>query len=242
MTAYVRRMITFALGAPVLAWFVLHALPAAHPVGSPVHPGAEIVRRAVSERHTNNAVAAIVFDYRGYDTLGEEFILFAAVSGVALLLREKGEAEEWSKEAKHTGHGDAVALAGYPMLALTVLAGMSLMFNGHLTPGGGFQGGGVVASGLVLVYLLGGPPAVDALVTKTVLDVLEAVGVGTFAALALGTVLAGRGALTNVLPYGRAGALFSSGTILPLNIAVGAAVTAGFSLIALDFLREDGID
>jgi multicomponent Na+:H+ antiporter subunit B len=242
MTAYIRRMVTFCAGAPVLAWFVLRALGAAHSVGVPVHAGEVIVGRAVAERHTNNAVAAVVFDYRGYDTLGEEFIFFAAVAGVALLLREKGEAEEWSKHSRHGGAPDAVALAGYPMLALTVIVGLALMVSGHLTPGGGFQGGAVVASALVLVYLLAGPPGVDALVSRTRLDALEAIGVGTFAALALGTALAGYGALTNVLPYGRAGALLSSGTILVLNVAVGFGVTAGFSLVVLDFLREDGVD
>jgi multicomponent Na+:H+ antiporter subunit B len=45
-------------------------------------------RVAVKERQTTNTVTVIVFDYRGLDTMGEEFILFASVTGVALLLRE----------------------------------------------------------------------------------------------------------------------------------------------------------
>ena len=47
----------------------------------------------LAQRHTTNVVAAVVFDYRGFDTLGEELILFAAVTGVALILREAREAE-----------------------------------------------------------------------------------------------------------------------------------------------------
>src|SRR5439155_16679988 len=43
---------------------------------------------AGSERHVTNVVSAVVFDYRGFDTLGEEFLLFTAVMAVALLLRE----------------------------------------------------------------------------------------------------------------------------------------------------------
>lgn len=39
------------------------------------------------ETATNNVVTAIVFDYRGYDTLGEATVLFTAVVGVALILR-----------------------------------------------------------------------------------------------------------------------------------------------------------
>lgn len=242
MNPIVRRLVTFSIGAPILAFCVLRALHAAPLMGEPVHPGTPFVQRAVDERHTTNAVSAIVFDYRGYDTLGEEFILFAAVLGVSLLLREKGEAEEWSRESHLSGDSEAMELAGYPILALTLLTGVTLVFHGQLTPGGGFQGGAIVASGLVLAYLLGGPAAVDRLVSRERLDVAEALGVGAFAALAVGTVLTGHPALTNVLPLGKTGALLSSGTILFLNVAVGLAVAAGFSLIVLDFLREDGVE
>jgi multicomponent Na+:H+ antiporter subunit B len=242
MSAIVRRLITFSLGAPVLAWFLLRALAAGPPVGTPVHPGAPVVERSVSERHTLNAVGAIVFDYRGYDTLGEEFVLFAAVLGVSLLLRETGQSQTWAPEAKRHDYDEALEFTGYPMLALTVIAGLVLAAHGHLTPGGGFQGGAIIASALALAYLLGGPAAVDRLGKRERLDVAEALGVGAFAALALGTVLAGRPMLTNVLPLGTTGALLSSGTIFALNLSVALAVTAGFSLVVTDFLREDGIE
>ncbi len=45
-------------------------------------------RYSQDEVAANNAVTAIVFDYRGYDTLGEATVLFAAVVGVALILRK----------------------------------------------------------------------------------------------------------------------------------------------------------
>src|SRR5438093_8017543 len=49
---------------------------------------------AVQERHATNVVNAVVLDYRGIDTIGEEFILFAAVMGVTLLLRRQREERE----------------------------------------------------------------------------------------------------------------------------------------------------
>src|SRR5438309_2937675 len=58
-------------------------------------------RVVVPERHTTNVVSATTFDVRGFDTMGEEFILFAAVMGVVLLLRGTAgragadEAAEW---------------------------------------------------------------------------------------------------------------------------------------------------
>src|SRR3712207_8535195 len=55
---------------------------------------------AAVERHATNVVMAVTFDYRGFDTLGEEFILFAAVMGVALLLREENTATEDRKSTR----------------------------------------------------------------------------------------------------------------------------------------------
>ena len=53
--------------------------------------GDVISNLVVYEHHATDAVNAINYDYRGFDTLGEEFILFTAVLGVMLLLRKKGE-------------------------------------------------------------------------------------------------------------------------------------------------------
>lgn len=47
-----------------------------------------MVNETISKTHALNAVTAIVFDFRGYDTLGESFVLCTAVSGVAVILRK----------------------------------------------------------------------------------------------------------------------------------------------------------
>jgi multicomponent Na+:H+ antiporter subunit B len=60
---------------------------------------------AVQERHMTNVVTAVVFDYRGFDTLGEEFILFTSVIAVALLLRSVRE--EQTKEVREPVSGEA---------------------------------------------------------------------------------------------------------------------------------------
>ena len=55
-----------------------------------------IIEHAQEETGTNNVVASVVFDYRGFDTLGEATILFTAVTGVLLLLRASKRREESS--------------------------------------------------------------------------------------------------------------------------------------------------
>lgn len=60
-----------------------------HPFGEPeaVVMDEYMINNAQAETGSNNVVTAILFDYRGFDTLGEATVLFAAVGGVLLVLR-----------------------------------------------------------------------------------------------------------------------------------------------------------
>lgn len=59
-------------------------------IKSPTYEGVAnlMVKDTMEETGAINAVTAIVFDFRGYDTLGESFVLFTAVSGAAVILRK----------------------------------------------------------------------------------------------------------------------------------------------------------
>ena len=88
------RRIAMAVSLAVLIGFLVAAALLLHPFG---HPPAEmddyIIQNTQSETGTNNAVTAVVFDYRGFDTLGEATILFTAVTGVVMLFRKKKKEE-----------------------------------------------------------------------------------------------------------------------------------------------------
>lgn len=62
------------------------------PFGEPAHSEMDnyFIQHAQEEASANNVVTSIVFDYRGFDTLGEATVLFTAVSGVLMALRRKG--------------------------------------------------------------------------------------------------------------------------------------------------------
>ncbi|MDQ2802715.1 MAG: hypothetical protein M3Y41_08530 [Pseudomonadota bacterium] len=82
------RLLVFALSClcllPAIAHVALH-MPrfGAHPL-----PYGEAINAAVPpQRHITNMVSAVNFDYRGFDTLGEEFMLLCAVTGTVMLLR-----------------------------------------------------------------------------------------------------------------------------------------------------------
>src|SRR5947208_3124347 len=145
---------------------------------------------AVGERHTTNVVAAVVFDYRGVDTMGEEFILFASVMGVALLLRNPHRER---RQVPVRIQSDAVRLAGIGFAAGLLVLGLYVVAHGYLTPGGGFQGGVVLASAFVLVYLAGDYHAYRSLSPTPAIDVVGATGAGGYTVVILSVGYVTRG-------------------------------------------------
>lgn len=82
----------FVIAVLVLGGLLWGAADAVHPFGDPGQAPMDdyYLRNAQRERGANNVVTSIVFDYRGFDTLGEAAVLFTAVSSVAALFRGKG--------------------------------------------------------------------------------------------------------------------------------------------------------
>ena len=70
--------------------FLLLGVNELHDFGSPPSEMDDyIIENAQNETGANNVVTSVVFDYRGYDTLGEATVLFTAIAGVMALLRRR---------------------------------------------------------------------------------------------------------------------------------------------------------
>ena len=82
----------FVIAILVVGGLFWGAADAVHPFGNPGDAPMDeyFLRNAQRERGANNVVTSIVFDFRGFDTLGEAAVLFTAVSSVAALFRGKG--------------------------------------------------------------------------------------------------------------------------------------------------------
>jgi len=205
--------------------------------------GTKIISVVSTERQTTNAVSAIVFDYRGLDTLGEEFILFISVVGVALLLREpRGErhgvaAEAQAAESAPRG-SDAVRLLAVVAIGATVLVGLYIAAHGNLTPGGGFQGGVVLGSVLIVIYAAGDVVSLRSLRPRQWMDALHAAGAAGLALLALGGLVAGGAFFHNFLYTGTSGLLNSGGTIPLGNVAVGLEVVGAITMLTAEILHD----
>jgi multicomponent Na+:H+ antiporter subunit B len=199
---------------------------------------------AVTQTHATGVVSAINFQYRGFDTVGEEFILFAAAAGVATVLRQlRGERrspardEAMDRTARPTS--DAVRVVALMLTGPVVVAGWYLASHAQTSPSGGFQGGVVLATAFILVYLAGQFIAFRRVSPVDVTDAVEAVGAGGFAAVGISAVAMGLPYLTNFLPLGTTpGAVFSSGTIALISFCVGIEVAAAFILIVGELLDQ----
>ena len=199
------------------------------------------------ERHSPNVVTAVNFDYRGLDTLGEEYILFAAVAGFSLVLRNdrRRTTDEALPEARGRGNGDrseALRALGAAGLALTIAFGVYMAIHPHLTPGGGFQGGAITGGFAALAFLATGYATMIRLVPQDRVEPFEALGAGGYAAIGVATLIASGVYLANLLPLGNEGDLFSAGTIPLINLCVAVEVAAGFVVLFAEFARETRVE
>ena len=200
---------------------------------------------AVEERAGVNIVVSTTFDYRGFDTLGEEYILFAAALGAVVLLRQqRGEQKDEEEEQDHPADrqrrdtSDALRLLGLGLVGPLVVLGIYVIVHGALTPGGGFQGGIVLASAFVLVHVAGRYLILKRVRPMPLLEITEAGGAAGFVLIGLGGLIAGSTFLFNFLPLGEPGTLLSAGMIPLLNISVGLEVAGAVVLLFSEFLEQ----
>jgi multicomponent Na+:H+ antiporter subunit B len=187
-------------------------------------------------RHTTNVVMGTTFDVRGIDTMGEEFILYAAVVGVTLLLRDESAGGRVERRTRRFPN-DGVRLVGVLMIGGGLLVGLWLVAFGYITPGGGFQGGVVVSGAVLLLYVVGNHRDYRPFRSEHILDPLEGLGAGGYVVVGLAALASGLAFLANLFGPGKTGTLLSGGSIPVLNWTSAFAVTAAMLLLFAEFLE-----
>jgi multicomponent Na+:H+ antiporter subunit B len=245
MTPGQRRWLFFAGLAGLLAFYLwgMKGLPGFGHYPGPY--GFILNRIAVGQTNATGVVSAVNFEYRGFDTVGEEFILFIAATGVATVLRRlRDERAESVADDEVAGPAsartsDAVRLAALLFVGPAVLMGWYLGSHAQTSPSGGFQGGVVLATAFVMIYLAGQFLVFRRISPVELFDVVGAVGAGGFAAVGITAVFLGLPYLANFLPLGTVpGAVSSSGTIALISFFVGVEVAAAFILIIGELLEQ----
>jgi multicomponent Na+:H+ antiporter subunit B len=197
----------------------------------------------VSERHATDLVTALNFDIRAFDTLGEEFILFASVIGVVLILREiRGERvhpqQEEADEHSFAGASEALRATALALIPALIVLGTYVVAHGQLTPGGGFQGGVVLAAGPLAVFLAGRYLRMKTIVPHVVVEAGESIGAIGYALIGLGGLVFAGLFFKNFIGPGTAGHLLSAGQMPLASIAVGVEVAGAFLVGWTEFLDQ----
>lgn len=179
-----------------------------------------------------NTVTAIVVNFRGFDTLGEVTVLFLATTSMASILY-KGRHQLGARSVLFSASN--IVMAGSKLLfPAIILLGAYVFIHGHLTPGGGFQGGTIVATGFLLMLLAYS----DYKVSHVILSVVESFAGITFATVGLFGLVYGSSFLENFLPTGVLNNLMSGGIIPIIYIAVGLKVGAELTGLIYTALNE----
>ena len=241
------RLLFFAVAAAGLAVTLGIGLAGLPAFGSQTSAYARMLNQlAPVQRHVTDVVSAINFDYRGIDTLFEEFILLGTVAGISVVLRPLSDETRELPADKAPDRAipppsPAVWLLSVILSSLLLLVGLETVTHGTLTPGGGFQGGVILASALYVVYLGANYRTVERFQPAPLLEGADGVGASGYVFIGLLGLLAGADFLSNVIGLGGTGNLLSGGTIWALNLVVGAEVAGGFAILASEFLDQTAV-
>jgi multicomponent Na+:H+ antiporter subunit B len=221
----------------VLVFFAIMLLP----LISDVQPQTELnslakkyVKDGPDELGSANLVTSIIVTYRGLDTLGEVAVLFIATAGVGFLLRRRKDAKPIQQKKRKSSE---ILQTGTALLTpLIFLFGIYIFLHGHLTPGGGFQGGVVIAMA-VLLSLLSYPQSE---VNHKILNTIESLSGAFYVIIGILGLYLAAGFLDNrILPLGEFGHLFSAGAIPIIYSLIGLKVGSELVGILDSMQRSD---
>jgi multicomponent Na+:H+ antiporter subunit B len=193
-----------------------------------------------TSRHITNVPTAVNFDFRAIDTMGEEYILFGSVVGTITLLRPMRDeaAESGGAEFEGVQRSDAVRLIALILSGLLVLFGVYIVVHAHLTPGGGFQGGAMIGTASLLVFLGAGGATYTNVSPMELMEFGHASGAGSYVAIGLAGLILNGVFLQNFLPLSTVKHFLSGGIIPLINDFVGLEVSIGFAIIFYEFIAQ----
>jgi multicomponent Na+:H+ antiporter subunit B len=197
----------------------------------------------VSVRHATDLITALNFDIRGFDTLGEEFILFTSVLGIVLILREmrderKQPHQEESEEHSFAGASDALRALALGLTLTLVAVGVYIVVHGQITPGGGFQGGVILGAGPLPVFLAGRYLRMKLIAPHRLVELGEALGAAGYALVGLSGLVFTGIFFQNAVPLGIPGHILSGGQMDIASVLVGLEVSGAFLVAWSEFLDQ----
>ncbi|MEJ6950853.1 hydrogen gas-evolving membrane-bound hydrogenase subunit E [Natronospora cellulosivora (SeqCode)] len=201
-----------------------------------IFPGStaeHIIKSAVEETASLNLVTAILYDYRAFDSLGESTVIFSAVSAIVLILSFK------QLPVSSKGLSFIVKRTFALLTPFIFLFGLYIITHGHLSPGGGFQGGVILGSISIIFCIIYGSAFDYEKYSPQTKTLLETGGALLFVFMGLLGLFTGGYFLRNVNPlFGELGSIISAGSIPFINIGIGFKVGAGLAIIFYSMIQK----
>lgn len=191
-----------------------------------------------------NVVTAVLGSFRGYDTLGEVFVVFTAGIGVLFLLsaRPSSSASRRRKVQDESGIGlrnDLIPrIVARLLVPFILLFGLYVQFHGEYGPGGGFQAGALIAAAFILYALVEGEERTLEVLPKNALIALTAAGALLYGAVGVAGMLLGAEFLNYSVLASNPVTGQQTGIIL-IEAGVGMTVTGVLLLIFHAFAARD---
>ncbi len=195
-----------------------------------IQTAGEALLKLNTQEGVANAVTTVVVYFRGFDTLGEIAVLFIASLGIGLMLHANSRCDIKAES------NFMLQTASKILFPIIMLFGVYVMIYGHLSPGGGFQGGVIIASGVLLLLIsyktFEVPHAV--IVALETFAGVSYVLIGLIGLVVLDTFLG------NFLPHdiSQMGMLLSGGIIPLIYIIVGIKVGSEMSMIVQNLIQR----
>ncbi len=215
----------------------------------PIEARDYLAHSGTEESGAINLVSAIYLGYRVFDTFGETIVLLVAVLGTMGMLSRVESLVDTSLEEEHTiGSVSGFSLTNEKRRShalrthllevvtgkigpIVLLFGFYVMLYGHVSPGGGFQGGVIIASGIVFLALGNPQEGSSGISNPELLVRLESAAFLTLILVFFSGLLIGNGFFGNPLAHTQ----IPVGYIVILNAVIGMKVgtSLGFMCIAM---------
>jgi multicomponent Na+:H+ antiporter subunit B len=197
------------------------------------HVSPRYIEKSQEEAGAPNMVTAVLADYRGYDTLGETVVIFTAGLACLLVLGIFGASTAETDDGRLTRSfgSDIVDVGSRLLVPFIVVFAVYVVVHGHTSPGGGFQGGAILAAALMLFRLVRGRGDRFLLETRHALA-LGSAGVLVYAGIGLSSLpFSGNFLDYSALPLPFEGAHLREMATLGVEVGVFLGVTAVLLLI-----------
>ncbi len=197
--------------------------------------GETVIQQGYTDTTSKNLVAAILLDYRLFDSIFEAGILLISAAGVLYMTRTSGFSKPFprAKEAAAPKESDTILAVSRILYPFMLLFGFYIIVFGDLSPGGGFQGGVILATArLISVYI---PEKASG--NTDLLNRLEKILFLSLLSLGLISLFTEGAPFTNFLPRSL-DPEFQRLFLVLLNLLIGLKVSSGLTIIFTRFVKE----